>query len=59
MSRTIRLALAAVAVAGAVAPLSAASAEPQGPFCKLYTYEKADLDPSDGTVSPGRYGWVC
>lgn len=59
MSRTIRLALVAVAVTAAVAPLSAASAEPQGPVCKLYWHEYPDLDPSDGTVSPGRASWVC
>ena len=58
MSRTIRLAFAAVSFTAA-APLSAASAEPQGPVCKLYTYEEADLDPSDGTISLGRHGWVC
>ena len=63
MSRTLRLAAVAVAIAGVVAPLSAASASPD-PLCKLYWYEKPSVEVNPGsenpvTVNPGRAGWVC
>jgi hypothetical protein len=66
-ARPLRLALAAVAVAGVVLPAVHATAAPAGPgpFCKLYWPEDKRPSVTDNgngtyTVDPGsRPQWVC
>ena len=61
MSRAVRLALAAVAVAG-LAPLSAAHADPEPPCSFYWDHEPSvtvNPDAHTVTVDPGRLGYAC